>query len=63
MISEVTTNIDLSKILKVDVNNTGTIKFNHFLNIYLKHKASLSEDDDQVNILLYLRIPLMHLSH
>ena len=28
-----------------DDNNTGMIKFNDFLGIYLKHKASLLDED------------------
>ena len=38
---------DLFKLIsEVDDNNTGTIKFNDFLGIYAKHKASQCDDDD-----------------
>jgi len=38
---------DLYKLIsEVDENNSGMIKFNDFLQIYLKHKIATSDEDD-----------------
>ena len=34
--------------IKFDTENNGLIKFNDFLTMYMKHQASMADDDDQV---------------
>ena len=50
-------------ISEVDDNNTGMIKFNDFLGIYLKHKESLSDDDVKLfnNIKFHIKSSLIEL--